>query len=388
MRELIVAGAGIGQLTPEVREAVSAADVVFSSPRFWHVIPEGKRVIDIKSFTDIDSEAGQVLVLVSGDPGIFSLLPRLKHKFPDVPLRVLPGISSLQAICARAGESWSDAAILSGHGRPLTPGVLLNTVERSRITVLFCDRNRSPEWACRNLSGMSGIEIFTGERLGTPTERVMSGTPEELSGCEFAEPAIVLVRNSHPYSPKTLYPRDGDFIRVEGVVMTNESVRSVILGRLNLSSNSVFWDIGAGTGSISIAAGLAFPYIDIHAVDYKPEAAEVISLNAQKFHLHNITIHESRALGTIKRLPEPSSVFIGGSEGELSGILEYLSGFNNIHVVSACVTLETLTKAYELMRNWNNFESVQVSISSSKFLTPEATLMKAQAPVTVLSADT
>ena len=386
VREIIVAGAGTGQLTPEVQEAVNDADVIFCAERFTIMIPSGKRRMDIMNFNEIEHETGKILLLVSGDPGLFSLLPVIKRKFPDERITVLPGISSLQMICARACESWNDAAILSGHGRQLSPGVFLNTIERNRITILFCDKNISPSWACNSLCSIAGLDVFIGECLGTPEERVTSGTPEELCAREYMQPSIVLIRSNQPYTPVTLYPRDNDFIRAENIVMTHEAVRPVILSRLNLNSNSVLWDIGAGTGSISICSGLAFPFIDIHAVEYKPEAADVIARNAKKFHLHNINIHSSHALEVIDALPKPSSVFIGGSEGELPGILEYLSGLS-VHVVIACVTLETFNTAYNIMRDWHNFEAVQVSISSSKYLTHTSTLMKPQAPVMVLSAE-
>lgn len=385
MREIIVAGAGTGQVTQEVREAINDAEVIYCADRFIHIIPEGKRRMNIMDFNAMEQESGKILILVSGDTGLFSLLPLVKRRFPDTRIKVLPGISSLQVLCARACESWHDAAILSGHGRTLSSGIFLNTIERNRITILFCGKNISPSWACNNLSCMSA-EVFIGEKLGTPDERITSGTPEELVKREYSEPAIVLIRNNTPYIPLTLYPRDSDFIRTEGVVMTHEAVRSVILGRLNLKADSVFWDIGAGTGSISVSVGLAFPFSDIHAIEQKPEAVNTIIRNTKKFHLHNINIHEAKAMDIMRGLPEPSSVFIGGSGGELPGILEYLSGLN-VHVVIACATLETLNTSYSIMRNWHNFEALQVSVSASKFLTPASTLMKPKAPVMILSAD-
>lgn len=375
MREVIIAGAGTGQITQEVRGAINSADVIFCAKRFRELIPSGKRIHDIMSYPEIEHEQGIILLLVSGDPGLFSLLSVIKRRFPDENIRVLPGISSLQAICARLGESWHDAAILSGHGRALSPGVFLNTVERSRITILFCDKNISPEWACDRLRDIPNLDVFIGENLGTPDERITS----RPSG---AEPAIMLIRNNQPYTPANIFPRDSEFIRAENIVMTHEAVRAVILSRLNLKANSVFWDIGSGTGSISVCAGLAFPYSEIHAVEYKPEAVRVIRENASKFHLHNINIHEARALDVIAGLPKPESVFVGGSEGELAGILAHVSG----HVVVACVTLETFAQAYRIMSDWKNFEAVSVSVSASRHIAASSTLMKAQAPVMILSA--
>lgn len=387
MREIVIAGAGLGEFTADVMRAVNEADTVFADSRFADRIPAGKNVADIRSFHEIDGMTGKILLLVSGDPGVFSLLPVIKRRYPGENIRVLPGISSLQAICANAGETWHDAAIISGHGRSLSAGKFLNTVERNRVTVLFCDKNISPSWACEKLSCISGVDVVIGSCLGGNNERIFRGSPESFSGQNFPELSIILIRNKNPYTPARLFLRDSDFLREPDIVMTNESVRSVILSRLEMGGDSVLWDIGAGTGSISVTAGNIFPFSEIHAVDYNSKSAGLISRNAEKFHLHNITVHNSRALEVIDGLPAPTHVFIGGAGGELSGILPRITAMNRpARVVIACVTLETLTEAYTLLRDCKNFEAVQVSASSSKRLSPSLTMMKAANPVTILSA--
>ena len=392
MREIIVAGFGTGKftiITTEVQEAIHDADVIFADKRFAPLIPSAKKIIDIKNFRDLVNESGKILILVSGDPGVFSLLPAVKKIFPDEKITVLPGISSLQVICAHARETWHDAAILSGHGRNLSSGKFLNTVERNRVTILFCDRVISPSWACEKLSRVEAenedVEVTIGSCLGSKEESVLVGKPQDFVNKNFPELSIVLVKNKNPYVPAANI-RDRDFIREKNIVMTNESVRSVIMSRLELGAESVFWDIGAGSGSVSISAANEFPFSDVHAVEFNPEAADLISRNAAKFHLHNITLHNARALEVIADLPEPSSVFVGGSNGELPGILQHVRNFK-AHVVIACVTLETFTEAYEILRNWENFEAVQISAASSKNLTSSLTMMKAANPVMILTAD-
>lgn len=387
MREIVIAGAGLGEITPEVMRAVDESDVVFADSRFADKIPAGKKIIPVKNFSQIENESGKILILVSGDPGVFSLLPVIKKRYPDENIAVLPGISSLQAICAKAGETWHNAAILSGHGRTLSAGKFLNTVERNRITVLFCDKNISPSWACEKLACVKGVDVVIGSCLGGNDERIFSGSPETFSSQKFPELSIILIRNNNPYTPERLFLRDRDFQRDKNIVMTNESVRSVIMSRLEMSNDSVLWDIGAGSGSISVNAGNIFPYSEIHAVDFNPKSAELISLNAAKFHLHNITVHNSRALDVIGTLPRPTHIFIGGTGGELAGLFAHITAMNHpVRIVIACVTLETFTEAYTFLKGCNNFEAVQVSSSSSKILAPSLTMMKANNPVMILSA--
>ena len=384
MNEIIIAGAGAGSLTLEVSEALKSADVIFSAKRFERLIPANKKIIDIKNYSELSNETGKILILVSGDTGVFSLLPVLKRKFPDKKFRVLPGISSLQVLCARAGETWNDAKIFSGHGRSLDAWKFLNAVERNRLTVLFCDKIISPRWACEELACFD-VEIFIGSNLGADDEIFLRGTPEKFIANDFPELSILLIRNENFYTHEKLYLRNSDFVPEKH--MTKEAVRFAILGRLELERNSILWDIGAGSGSISVSAAYSNTDVNIHAVEFRAEALKIISQNIKKFHLHNIYVHEGRAIDVIKNLPEPSHVFIGGSSGELAGVLEYISRFNGVRVVVACVTLETFNTAYSVLSRWENLEVLQVSASSSFSLNHDMTLMRADNPVIILSAN-
>ncbi|MBR1673215.1 MAG: precorrin-6y C5,15-methyltransferase (decarboxylating) subunit CbiE, partial [Fretibacterium sp.] len=213
MRELAVAGVGPGAadlVTPTVRRAILAADCIVAAPRHLPLTEGCSHVITLGDFKmaldQMEAEEGQVLVLVSGDPGLYSLLPLLKRRFPNVPLRVLPGLSALQCLCAAVGETWQDAAVLSGHGRPLSAAKFLNTVERSRLTVLFCGEDRSPRWACERLVEAAGglgqrVEAVVGERLSYPGQRVSRGAPAKLPGRDYDPLSLVLVRNPEPWTP-------------------------------------------------------------------------------------------------------------------------------------------------------------------------------------------
>ena len=397
MLEITVAGVGTGSekyLIPEVIDAIKNADLIFASSRFQNLIPYGRKFFEIKNFDSafnkIKTENKNALILVSGDPGLFSALPLVKKTFPDEKINVIPGISSFQVICAKANETWNDAKILSGHGRILTAGKFLNTVERNRITVLFCDKKISPEWACKALEDFEDVEIFVGENLGGAGEKISHGKPREFVDADFSELSVVLVKNNRVYKPERIILRDEDFLREKNIVMTNENIRAAIISKLNLNGGTVFYDIGAGSGSVSISAAHENPEIEIHSIEHKIEAVNLIRKNAAKFHVHNIEIHHGRALEVIKNLQNqnPSSVFIGGSDGELAEILKFLTGLENpVRIVTACVTLENFKTAYEIMKDMKNFEAVQISIASSKFLTPELTLMSAKNPVVIFTAD-
>ena len=123
---LYVLGAGPGdieEVTPAVSAAIAASRAVACAPRHLHIAAGHPNVIEMKSFKETfehlreELKLGDAAVVVSGDTGIFSLLPLIKKNFPDDEITVLPGISSLQSLCAKAAETWQEAVILSGHGR-------------------------------------------------------------------------------------------------------------------------------------------------------------------------------------------------------------------------------------------------------------------------------
>lgn len=395
MNDITVAGAGTGSLqhlTQEVMNAINKADVVVLSARFLHLITNDKKIIILEDFNEtfkkIQNESRNILILVSGDACLYSLLPLVKKFFADKNIKVLPGLSSLQILCAKAGEVWNDAKILSGHGRELNTGNFLNIVERNKITIVFCDKKNSPDYICDKLKDFSDIEIFIGSNLGSEDEIFLHGRPSEFLDKKFPELSIILIKNNAVYSLNKLHLRDCNFFREKEIVMTNENVRAVILSKLELKKDSIFWDIGAGSGSVSISAAYENLSIEVHAIEKNSQAVKLIAKNSAKFHIHNIKIYEGLASGIIKNLPAPTHIFIGGSGGEMQKIFNIITKLKSpVRVVTACVTLENFSQAYSIMKRQKNFEATQISVTSSRPLNEELTLMKANNPVVILSAD-
>mgnify|MGYP002624228252 CR=1 FL=1 len=396
MSEIIIAGTGAGSenfLTPEVMDALKNAECVIAHKSRVNLIPENANFIELadfrnmrnleKLFREILAVHERILLLVSGDPGIFSLMPFVKRKFPDVNLRVLPGISSLQVLCAKFCETWHDAKIISGHGREVSGVKLLNEIERNRLVIFFCDGVNSPEKICRELLAMENLEIIIGENLSLESERIFSGAASDFSGKIFASNSLMMIRNLDPYTFPRTRLRDEDFVRDSRVKITNRNLRSIILDDLGICDDSILWDIGAGTGSISISVALENPDCEIHAVDCKVESARIIRENIRKFHVHNIAIHNSRASEILRDLPIPTHVFIGGNGGELCEILGFVKNLGaNIRVLVECVTLESFVTGAAIMKRWENFTAKQVLISEGE------SLMRARSPVMLLSAKT
>lgn len=396
--ELYVVGVGPGSpsfLTAEAAKIIKEADCVAAAPRNAALAEGHRNILPLGDFAAafekirLELEKGSVAVLVSGDPGIYSLLPLIKKKFPAARLRVIPGVSAMQYLCCEAGESHERAAILSGHGRPVSAACLLTAADRNEKTIFFCGSDKSPRWVCETLAAndIENIEVTVGERLSYPDQRVSRGTPGQLSGRQFDPLSVVLIRNSAPWTPPLGRLGDDDFIR-SGVPMTKSEVRSVILDKLELTRGAALWDIGAGTGSVSVSAALMCPDCEIYAVDSDARAAALTEGNRKKFHCFNMRVLHGRGSEVISGLPVPTHVFIGGSGGELRDILTRVAGLGRrVRVVVSAVSLRTLGEACAVMDGdgFSQFEAVQLAVSRSKAL-GESRIMAAQNPVMICSA--
>jgi precorrin-6Y C5,15-methyltransferase (decarboxylating) len=429
---LSVVGLGCGSpklLSEQAMDALRQSGAVFVSNRLRGLLDWHPSVIGIEniasSLDEIESrlETCDVAVAVSGDPGIFSFLGRLKARFGDIygvtaeNINVVPGISSMQYLFAELRESWSDAAIISAHGRGVSDAEVMRAVAGNRKTVIFCDPIRNPGWICgiltRYMDGFAGeeergsIRIAIGENLSCEGQRVLRSTAEgaaELAAAEgpFAAPSIVAVFNDVPSEPPLARPRDADFIRSD-VPMTRQEVRSAALDELGLSRDSIVWDVGSGSGSVAVACSIACRDGEVYAIERSREAAELIRRNRRKFRSFNLRICEGSAPGILSEpsgspeypdlpsLPVPTHVFVGGSGGRLRDILRHIAGLGaGIRVVVPAVTLRTIAEVSDMFTNAALFtepEVLSISVARSRPL-GASSLIAAQNPVMLWSSYT
>jgi cobalt-precorrin-7 (C5)-methyltransferase len=132
-------------------------------------------------------------ILVSGDSGIYSILPRLIKEFGREALEVYPGISAVQYMFARIGRTWHNARFLSLHGREADD--LAETVCSAELLVLFTDSKNTPALICRRLveAGLTGRKVYIGEDLSYPTEKIREGFPEEFLNLSCSDLNLVVI---------------------------------------------------------------------------------------------------------------------------------------------------------------------------------------------------
>jgi precorrin-6Y C5,15-methyltransferase (decarboxylating) len=230
--------------------------------------------------------AGRFAVLMSGDVGFFSgakkLLPLLRERC-DV--RILPGLSSLVTLCARLGESYEDVVCVSLHGREHN---LASDVRANRRVFTLVGGADGVKTLCADLcaAGLGGVRLGVGERLSYPDERVTRGPAETLLDEDFDALAVVLIENDAADAavvsagmPDEAFRRGGS---EDGAVpMTKSEVRAVCLSKLRLTRGAVCWDVGAGTGSVSVEMARIADRGRVYAIERKEEASRCCAPTAR-----------------------------------------------------------------------------------------------------------
>ena len=204
MKDLItIIGCGPGSaeyLTQAAKQAAGEADFMIGSKRLLELftgtscekIAEGADTAKVIMEIEALLGKGKIAILVSGDPGLYSLARPVIRRFGAAKCRVVPGVSSAQLAFARIGMDWSDAKIISAHAGDPAMGLDAFRAE-SKIAVLG-GRKESPAWVRKLAESMGeNYAIFALENLSLPDERVDEVKPEELDGQEYASMTIFLI---------------------------------------------------------------------------------------------------------------------------------------------------------------------------------------------------
>lgn len=427
--QITLAGIGMGAealLTEEVRNRIAEADYVFGAKRMVESIKKlckqnvktyncylSKDIIPL--IENIQENSAKIVILFSGDTGFYSGCEKLynelcKHKGMGK-AEVLPGISSLSVLSARTGISWQDAKILSTHGvePALWKSRLLDAAKHEKKTFFLTSGVADVEEIGNLLSSefakeeWKNLKIYLGYQLSYPQEWVRCLTVDELcklmnrdhnDGWQdslqnslqedpqdqlqdqlqdkpeeglYAGMLINEQPKKHRLTPG--YP-DDVFIRGQ-VPMTKEEVRSVSICKLHLTEDAVVYDIGSGTGSVSVEIAALSPRVQVYAMEVNGEAVSLLEENCKQFGLHNVRCIRTKAPDGLEDLPVATHAFIGGSKGNLREILWTLYRKNNhMRIVVNAVSMETICQMQELLKELpvEQEEILQLSVTKTKQL--------------------
>lgn len=374
--KVILLGMGGGTrdtLTAQALSALAGAQAVIGAPRLLAALPPecAAQRIPATAPEDILSrlrtlECAQVVAAFSGDGGFYSgarrLLPLLRGQDYDV--RILPGLSSVQLLSARLGRPWQDWRLVSAHGADCDA---VAEVMGGRPVFFLTGGRLGPAELCAQLAraGLGALPVTVGENLFGPGEAVIRGAAGELAGRAFA-PLSVLLAESAPAMPRRAPGWPDDWFLRGQAPMTKQLVRAAALAKLAVTPQDICWDIGAGTGSVSVE--LAAAARRVYAVECAPEACALIRKNREKHNAWNLTLVEGRAPGALGSLPPPQAVFIGGTRGELAAIVDAVLAQNAAaRICITAIALETLCGAMDALAcRGVRAEVTQLSVSRGK----------------------
>ena len=332
-----------------------------------------------------EAEEKQIAILLSGDVGFFSGAKKLLELLPE-DTEVYAGISSVVYFCSRLRTAWEDAVITSSHGRRCN---LIGEIRRSGKVFSILGTGDAVQKLCRKLTyyGLTDVEVCVGEELSYPEEKILRGRPEEFLEYEGSALAVVMVINPSPCRIVTHGLPDEAFLR-DKVPMTKEEVREISVSKMRLAEDSVIYDVGAGSGSVSVEMALQACQGSVYAIEKNPTAVELLGRNKQRFCADNLEIIEGLAPEAMEELPAPTHAFIGGSSGNLKQILECLLSKNpSVRVVINAITLETVGEALDALRElpFEDVDIASVSTAKSKEI-GRYHMMLGQNPVYVIAA--
>lgn len=374
-------------LTAEAKIAIKTADVLIGAKRILEpflcldrecfVSWKSEEIADFLREKDFKTAA----ILMSGDCGFYSGAEKLIAALSDYETEIISGISSPQYFCSKIKKPWQNMKFVSLHG---ADGNIVRNVCKNQLCFFLLGGDVTPAKICKRLCdyGRENVSVYIGENLGYYNEKIYSGTAYDFMELE-CEKLCVMITENHDYERGiSAGIDDKEFIRSD-VPMTKSEIRGTVISKLNIGQNDVCWDIGCGTGSVSVEMALQCFDGRVYAIDKNDNAVSLTEKNAYKFGCDNIKVISGNAPEDLSDFPAPDKVFVGGSSGKISEILSIVYEKNSkAEVVVTAVSLETLNEAVNAFLHFGIYdpEIVQIAVTRTKKL-GKHTMLSAENPI-------
>ncbi|RJR20711.1 MAG: precorrin-6y C5,15-methyltransferase (decarboxylating) subunit CbiE [Nitrospiraceae bacterium] len=425
MSKMYVIGIGFRPLDKKASYIVQHSDVVLANSRLVEVFKKYSEYDSVKErflvhgsvyetldYISANYQKKKLSLLAAGDPMFFGIGRLVIERLGKDAVEVFPDLSSIQAAFSRVRETSNNALLISLHGGPDpekrrkpeyelsdVPGLLKS---HNKIAVLT-DKVNSPEAIAGTICKGEGtlpllsLKMYVCENLGYDDEKVTEGTPEELSKMSFGHPNVVIIvqntedrtQNSEKEARSAVSSQQSEIkfgikeseIQHSKGLITKDEVRAVAIHKLRLPQTGVLWDIGAGSGSVSIEAAIICPDLKIYSIEKDEEQLTNITENKNRLLVDNIEIVGGHAPEALMQLPAPDRVFIGGSSGRLSEIIKVIESSYELRItnyelnapsliiVINAATIETLNEALQVLeKNGFKIDVSEISVSRSKVI--------------------
>jgi precorrin-6B C5,15-methyltransferase / cobalt-precorrin-6B C5,C15-methyltransferase len=365
-------------LTPKALKLIEAAEVLAGGRRHldYFAADNRERILVGKDLTGALTEiktaaqSKQVVVLASGDPNYYGIGRRLTEFLGPENVVVHPNITAVQSACGLLKISWDDAVVVSLHGRGMEK--LTEILGRAAKIIVYTAGAETPGEIARLLQtpGTPPYRMCILENLGGEAQRVAWITPAEVENHTFSSLNMVVLLGELEKRSIGLHLglTEAAFEHEAGLITKSET-RAVVLAKLQLGPGQVFWDVGAGCGSVGLEASLLLPGGRVIAVEKQPERAQQITSNKSRYRVTNMEVVCGTAPDCLADLHRPDRVFIGGGGNQLAQILKAVLPQlePNGRLVLTATLLSTLHTATDILeaQGWE-VDICQVQISRSR----------------------
>lgn len=361
--KIVVIGSGMSGrsgLSASSLQAIRDADELWGAERFlseFDDIPAKKVRFRSPLRPQLESlrarGSKRIVVLASGDPGFYGIAGTISEILSPEEITIVPNVSALQSAFAKAGVPWQDAALTSLHARPFSEA--LGLIRRHAKIGLLTEPELPPNRIADKLlsAGVPDCRAIVCENLGTKDERVLAGSLSEIREMSFAPLNVLLLFQREPFAPSCIgVPRPDDAYAHPRGMITKRDVRLMTIDRLKIAENDLVWDVGAGSGALSIEIGERAWRGRVFAIEKSAEALACLRRNVDRFGVLNVSVVEGAAPEALAELPAPTAVFIGGSGGKLEAILRFVlnRAAPNARLAANFTILENLTLALKTLR--------------------------------------
>ena len=429
-KKIFLIGFGTGDknlLTIQAKKAVEESEIVFGSKRILESLDFERdypgirsenlyKADEILSYLDENPNLSKTAVLFSGDTGFFSgadgFFTESAAALRKWDLEICSGIPSPVYFAGKLRKSWQNWKMLSLHGAKCN---VVEEIRRNPACFFILSGEEDVRSVGKKLEKalgngvLSEVKCYLGSNLSYDVEKIIQISPKEMSGFlpgqndgdfrlsenkKFRDLYVLLVENENPSRSVLPILKDEDFIRRDGVPMTKREVRQISVLSLGLSEDSVAYDIGCGSGSVTVEMARVCAEGRVLAIDCDEKALSLTAENVGKFCLENVTLLSGSAPDCLENVefPPPTHVFIGGSKGNLGKIIKSVLKKNpSARIVANFISLENLCEMREIIKSLEekNFslsglEIRQISVNRAEKI-GESHLMRAQNPVYIVS---
>lgn len=412
-----IVGIGMGDastMTAQAAQAIQDADVLVGAKRMLESAQAARMAAGKEAAAELKAispnaivnaieaadDAERFAILCSGDTGFYSLATSvtrtINERLPHANVELVPGITTVQYFASKLTKPWQSVALASAHGK--TCNVLGMVLSHEQV-FLLTGGELTPQTIIRELAdcGLGFCEVAIGERLSYEDECITTGTAAELLEREFDSLSAIWISRGQLCDDEVAayagFPGIPDDAFIRGAIpMTKRDIRALCTSKMRVANDEVVWDIGAGTGSISIEAACMQPTARVYAIEFKEEGCSLIEQNRVRFGAYNVTVVQGRAPMALVNLPAPDVAFIGGSTGGLAQIVDAVLAANKqARIVISAITLETIAQTQALLADLaergaiDGYQATQISVATSH----EAGryhLMTAENPILVFEA--